>query len=194
MNTTPDEVTLALWLDDELEGDEFAKVEAWVADKPEQLAAREETRRWRARMSVLPAVEEPAYADFFNHRIQRAIAGPAVPEVAAQPGASGWRVAWWMPASAAAGMALTFWLGTRIDQSPAPVVVTQPAPVVAPALYTPDVEVKADYFSSAKAGATVIVLDGVAAIPDDREFPETSASEPARKGSSAALESTDLPQ
>lgn len=181
MNTTPDDVMLALWLDDELEGDEFALVEAWAADKPEQLAAREENRRWRKQVAALvPASEEPPYPDFFNSRVRRAITETAQVETAARVRkVSWWRTAWWMPTAAAAGMALTFWLGTRLpqSQSPAPVAVTPTAPAVSPALYTPDVQVKADYFSSAKAGATVIVLDGVAAIPDDMDFSNTAAVE-----------------
>ena len=47
MNTPPDDNTLALWLDDELEGEELARVEAWAADHPDQLAAREQVREWR---------------------------------------------------------------------------------------------------------------------------------------------------
>lgn len=180
MNTTPDDVMLALWLDDELEGDEFALVEAWATDKPEQLAAREENRRWRKQFAALrPASEEPPYPDFFNSRVRRAITETAQVETAGRVRkVSWWRAAWWMPAAAAAGMALTFWLGTRVPQpQAAPVAVTPPAPAVSPALYTPDVQVKADYFSSSKAGATVIVLDGVAAIPDDLDFSNTAAVE-----------------
>lgn len=177
MNTTPDDVMLALWLDDELEGDEFALVEAWVADKPDQLAAREETRRWRKQVAALvPASEEPPYPDFFNSRVRREISETAqVETVAHVRKVSWWRAAWWMPAAATAGMTLTFWLGIHVTQpqSTTPVAAT-PA---SPALYTPDVQVKADYFSSAKAGATVIVLDGVAAIPDDMDFSNTAAVE-----------------
>lgn len=181
MNTTPDDVMLALWLDDELEGDEFALVEAWAADQPEQLAAREESRRWRKQFAALvPASEEPPYPDFFNSRIHRAITETAQVETVAQVRkVSWWRAAWWIPSAAVAGMALTFWLGTRVPQPQAtvPVAVAPAAPVVSPALYTPDVQVKADYFSSAKAGATVIVLDGVEAIPDDMDFSGTAAVE-----------------
>lgn len=191
MNTTPDDVMLALWLDDELEGDEFALVEAWAADKPEQLAAREDARRWRKQFAALvPASEEPPYPDFFNSRIRRAITETAQVETVAQVRkVSWWRAAWWIPSAAAAGMALTFWLGTHVPQhqSAAPVVVTPAAPAVSPALYTPDVEVKADYFSSAKAGATVIVLDGVAAIPDDMDFSNTAAVETPNDSDRTAL-------
>ena len=52
MNTNPDEATLALWLDDELTGAELAAVDAWSIQQPEQIAAREEVRRWRATISA----------------------------------------------------------------------------------------------------------------------------------------------
>ena len=47
MNTNPDEAALALWLDDELTGEQLAAVEAWAAGQPEQLSAREEIREIR---------------------------------------------------------------------------------------------------------------------------------------------------
>ena len=60
MNMNPDETKLALWLDDELTGDELAAMDAWAADIPEQLAAREEIRSYRKTMAAaLPASEEP---------------------------------------------------------------------------------------------------------------------------------------
>jgi len=60
MNTNPDEATLALWLDDELTGEQLAAVEAWAANQPEKIAAREGIRRWRATMAAaIPASEEP---------------------------------------------------------------------------------------------------------------------------------------
>jgi hypothetical protein len=130
---------------------------------------------------LIPASEEPPYSDFFNGRIRRAITETAQVETAARVRKVSWWRTVWMPTAAVAGMALTFWLGTRVvtpPQASSPVVVTPPpVPAISPALYTPDVEVKADYFSSAKARATVIVLDGVAAIPDDLDFTNTAAVE-----------------
>ena len=74
MNTNPDEAKLALWLDDELQGEELVAFEAWAASQPEQIAAREDVRRWRKLMaSALPATEEPPYPEFFNGRVARAI-------------------------------------------------------------------------------------------------------------------------
>jgi hypothetical protein len=65
MNTNPDETRLALWLDDELAGTELAEIDAWAADKPDQLAAREELRGYRAIMAKnVPASIEPPFPDF----------------------------------------------------------------------------------------------------------------------------------
>ena len=88
MNTNPDEAKLALWLDDELAGAELAEFETWALGQPEQLAAREETRRWRAMIgAALPASEEPPFSDFFNSRVAQAIREqtPRAPVAAKRP-------------------------------------------------------------------------------------------------------------
>ncbi len=176
MNTNPDEELLALWVDDALEGAEAAAVDAWSATRPEWLERREQARQVRPWLaSGLAAAEEPPYAEFFNARITREIARESGGAVAPTfGGARFWR--WFLPATAVAGMMLCFWAGTRL--APAP-VVTAPEPVpemTAPYLYTPEKGVKAAYFSSEPAEAMVIVLDGVAAIPDSFEIPDTAST------------------
>jgi hypothetical protein len=177
MNTTPDEELLALWVDDALEGTPAAEVEAWAASRPEWLERREQARQVGPLLRAgLPAVEEPPYAEFFNARIARELARESgAGAVAPSFGAPGRFRRWFLPATAVAGMMLCFWAGTRI--SPAPVVVA-PDPVAAPPapyLYTPEKGVKAAYFASQPAEAMVIVLDGVAAIPDSFEIPDTAS-------------------
>ncbi len=174
MNTKPDDTTLALWLDDELEGEDLARMEAWAADQPEQLAAREEIRRWRAMIGAcIPASEEPPAAEFFNERIQHAIR-----ETRHEPAArtASLQIRWqrlWMPLSACAGMALAFWLGmtTPRSQEQAPLTATSAVPNLMPSIYTPESGVIAESFDSGVA--TVIVLSGVGAIPDFVDFAET---------------------
>jgi len=181
MNTKPDDVMLALWLDDELHGEEFAAMEAWAAAHPEQLAAREETRAYRACMAgVMPREVEPPYADFFNTRIRNAIQESRVAaalEPAPAPAAiirvRWWRSAWLMPTAAAAGMALAFWGGTHVNR-PGGLISYAPTGTPAPLVYTPDNEVKANYFPGRNGSSTVIVLDGVSAIPDSTDFRETA--------------------
>lgn len=187
MNTNRDETTLALWLDDELQGAELAAAEAWLTNDPEMIAAREETRRWRAMMAeAIPSDEEPPYPEFFNGRIARAIREPA-PESATTRRVS-WNAAL-LPLAACAGMAFTFLLGMRasgpgaagpdlveIDVSGAPRAIP-----VNPIIYTPEDGVSAEWFASSEASATIIVLDGVSAIPDSMDFSATASIQPWRE-------------
>lgn len=178
MNTNPDESTLALWLDDELTGEELAAVEAWASSQPEQLAAREEIRHWRKTIATaIPAVEEPPYADFFNSRVMQGIREQtpvAVPQQPVTRKSFGWN-SWFMPLAACAGMALAFVVGSRTAKSP-DIDITANAPraiPVEPVLYTPEKGVNAEWIASNKAAASVIVLNGVAAIPDSMDFSAT---------------------
>lgn len=186
MNTTPADEILALWVEDELHGPELAAVDAWASAHPEWLGHREDARRVKGLLqAALPAAEEPPYPDFFNSRIAREITAQAAPRAAvasvpAPARTSWWR--WWMPATAFAGMALCFWAGTHVPKS-APVVVHQappPSPVASkyePYLYTPEKGVKAAYFASNGGDSSIIVLEGVSAIPDSFEIPDTAALE-----------------
>lgn len=173
MNTNPDEASLALWLDDELTDGSFASVEAWAATQPEQLAAREEIRRWRATMaSAFPASEEPPFPEFFNSRVIQAIRDSAPKPVANRPFI--WK-SWFMPLAACAGIVMAFWVGKH-SQRPVEYDVSN-APKAIPVesvVYTPESGVEANWFASKEASATVIVLNGVAAIPDTTEFSPTA--------------------
>jgi hypothetical protein len=179
MNTKTDETLLARWLEDDLDGAELAAFEREIAGNAGLSAERERVRAMRRDIAaVLPAAEEPPYPDFFNSRIERAIreqSGHAVAPVIRRPA---WRV-FWMPATAVAGMALAFWLGTQAVPRQEIVVAPQPAPPVEvaaapePGLYTPERGVDAEWFASEEAEATVIVLEGVDAIPDSLDFSET---------------------
>ncbi len=177
MNTNPDETKLAMWLDDELKGEELAAFEAWVADHPEHLAAREESRRWRGFIGgSMPAAEEPPYGELFNGRVLRAIrTRPGeIPENVISP-----RFRWnsaLMPLAACAGMAFAFLLGARSQRPAIPDIDVAGAPKaipVEPILYTPERGVRAEWVHSIGAAATVIVLNGVDAIPDETDFSKT---------------------
>ena len=181
MNTNPDETTLALWLEDELQGEALATFEASVGGNEDLMARREEVRAWRRMIgAALPAVEEPPYPDFFNSRIEQALRKTSPRAAVGGAWAAAWR-GWWLPASAVAGMALAFWVGTKTSGGPQMVVVPapEPAPLVvqAPAVYTPERGVAAEWFSSDEAAATVIVLEGLEAIPDTLDFTETAGVE-----------------
>ncbi len=171
MNTIPDEAKLALWLDDELEGDDLATFEAWVSSQPQHLVAREEVRQWRALMaSAVPASEEPPYPDFFNSRIAQAIREPAPKIPAAAVRRPFWKTLL-MPVTACAGMVLAFWVGAK-SQKATPEYIVEGAPraiPVEPLVYTPENGVEAEWFSS-DVSSMVIVLNGVRAIPDAMDF------------------------
>lgn len=190
MNTNPDDAKLALWLDDELHGDELAEVEAWAGKNPEHVAAREEIRRWRAMISAsLPASEEPPYAELFNGKIARAIREPMPESVIAMP-RRGFRLrSLLMPLAACAGMVFAFWLGGKTSQSRVPEIDVTGAPKaipVDPIVYTPEGGVEAEWFASDKASATVIVLNGVDAIPDATDFSKNASTDGVREIDSTA--------
>ena len=177
MNTKPDEETLALWLDDEMENEDFAAVETWVISQPELIAVRSENRRWRETMfRVMPASEEPPYPDFFNHRVMQAIrVQPLESSTVREKLSFSWKNLF-IPAAACAGMILTFWVGknSKSNVEPEFAIIPRAIPVKEPVLYTPESGVGAEWFSSKEASASVIVLNGVAAIPDTTEFTETA--------------------
>ena len=172
MNTNPDETRLALWLDDELTGTDLSEMEAWAATRPEQLAAREDLRSFRNMMAAhLPASEEPPYPDFFLSRVNQGIRDLQATAMPAKPTAavSFWK-SWVMPLAACAGMVLAFGIGKRSNEAAGALTVV---PSVSPVVYTPEEGVDAEWFASTGAGANVIVLEGVAAIPDSTDFSET---------------------
>jgi hypothetical protein len=81
-------------------------------------------------------------------------------------------------------MAVSFWLGTKTVGGPQVVIAPRPEPVPAvvqvaqaPAVYTPERGVAAEWFSSDEAAATVIVLEGLEALPDTLDFSETARVE-----------------
>ena len=170
MNTNPDETKLALWLDDELAGDDLAMMDAWAADMPGQLAAREEIRSYRKTLAAaLPMSEEPPYPDFFLSRVNQGIRDFQAEQKQAPPvtaPAHFWK-SWLMPAAACAGMVLAFGIGRQSLADKSPQASAKPA------LYTPEEGVDAEWFASSGAGGTVIVLQGVSAIPDSTDFSET---------------------
>jgi len=173
MNTTPDEELLALWVEDELDGPSAREVDHWAAGRPEWLARREQARGLKSLLRAhLPAAAEPPYAEFFNARIAREIGARS----AAAPARSRW--GWLLPATAVAGMVLCFWAGTRMVPAVGMASAPPPPAPAGPVLYTPEKGVKASFFEAGPADAMVIVLDGVAAIPDSFEPSETAAVAP----------------
>jgi hypothetical protein len=144
--------------------------------------------------AAVPSDEEPPYPDFFNHRIQKAIheLQPA-PVMAARQRFS--IRTWLMPLAACAGMVLAFLLGTKQASQPEIDVTGAPRAIpVEPIIYTPEKGVEAEWFSSSAAMATVIVLNGVQAIPDSTDFSHTVYLNRAREiDSTAGTDSENTP-
>ena len=173
MNTNPDETRLAQWLDDELAGTDLTEMDAWAATRPEQLAAREDLRSFRNMMATnLPASQEPPYPDFFLSRVNQGIRDLQADGASTKTAATAlsfWK-SWMMPIAACAGMVLAFGIGKRSSEASNVLTVV---PAATPVVYTPEEGVDAEWFASSGAGANVIVLEGVAAIPDSTDFSET---------------------
>lgn len=205
MHTNPaDEERLALWLEDELPDLEQEAMDRIMAFQPEQLAAREEVRRWKQLMSTaIPASVEPPHVELFDARIARMIRetpqeDPAAipsPQIVTGPAAWFQTRRWIMPLASCAGMALAFWLGTRQATEPTLSGTSIPvfprsqanadltaidvtgAPRALPvdaAVYTPDNTVSVEWITG--KSASVIVLNGMRPIPDETDFSQTAAS------------------
>ena len=197
MNTNPDEVKLAMWLEDELSGEELAAFEASLEDAGSLMAKREEIRSWKAGLAgLLPADEEPPYPEFFNSRLAKELrAGDERRSAAVKTRGFSWQN-WLMPLAACAGMVLAFWVGTKtgVEKDASAELGSDPAPgVVEPVVYTPEQGVSAEWIASEDAFATVVVLEGVEAIPDSIDFTETAAWREERESGSTAgmLEETE---
>jgi hypothetical protein len=202
MNTPPDDAMLALWLEDELDGEDFAKVESWAQSQPDQLAMRESARRWKAMInSGIPATEEPPYADFFNARIARSIRQQQAQQPSEAKPAS--IIPFWQkfarPLAACAGIALAFWLGMHSRSIPVVDTIAEMTAIgemeqladasddLPATVYTPVNGVSAECFESDDAYATVVILEGLAAIPDAIDLTrQTAVNETPREIDSTA--------
>ena len=185
MNTNPDNDTVLLWLDDELEGAALTEMNLWARSQPQLLTRREELRQWkRCAQRALPLATLPA-AEMFHASLARAIqqsensvesptaAAGSMPSAAIAPHQSSrsrQQTAWQRYASAAALIAIGMGLGLIMAHNSHN---TEPATV-----YTPEQGVHANVDDNSPADATVIVLDG-AALSDNIEIPENNAQAPA---------------
>ena len=77
--------------------------------------------------------------------------------------------------TACAGIVMAFWVGKQSQRPPEYDVSNAPKAIpVESVVYTPESGVEANWFASKEASATVIVLNGVAAIPDTTDFSTTA--------------------
>src|SRR5437763_11241746 len=118
----PDPAWLAAYVDGELEDDERARVEAWLAHDPEARAEVEAQRRLKDLCDRCPAPEPDLLAwDDVLARVESALSTPAVAEAASVAPNRRRSLRWAVgAAAAAAAILLTLWLsrpGSPVDHA-----------------------------------------------------------------------------
>lgn len=167
MKTPPDDdQLLARWLDNELSPAERTRFEAMLAADP---ALREEAESMKKLGDAIRAnvtfEREVPHADFFNTQIQEAIAADQRAQVRSKAGATSatswfdWLRAPWAMAGAVALLTLGFFL--LRSEGPRTEVLS---------FYTPTSGVQGTVSYSEAASATLLMLDGLEAIPAERNI------------------------
>ncbi|MBU6327710.1 MAG: hypothetical protein KGQ89_08780, partial [Verrucomicrobia bacterium] len=131
---------------------------------------RDAMRSWKAALPNLMAAElAPPYPDFFQSKLIHAIQQQSdVPDNAPAKGSTPrWWSRLWMPVTALSAMALCFLGGMQFTK--------KSTRIYSMVVYTPELGVKAEYYQSSPAEGSVIVLNGVPALPDSFEVPHSPA-------------------
>jgi hypothetical protein len=167
MNPPPDDQLLARWLDNELSPAEHTRFEAMLAADP---ALREEAesmkRLGEAIRKNVPFEREVPHADFFNSQIREAIAADqrAQERAHARPTAAVSWLDWfrkpWAYAGVAAVLAVGLFLSRGGDQVRTEIL----------SLYAPSANVQSSFSYHDDVQAMVLKLDGLEAIPADRDL------------------------
>ncbi len=167
MNPNPDEQLLARWLDGELDARERASFEARLQTDSDLRAEADSFKSLRDTLQAgFPKIEEVPHADFFNSQIQERIAqlrneeAKAAPAKAA-PSLFSWLTKPWLLAGATAACALLALLQWQTGGDVATVVLST---------YAPNSGVKAATYHSNEANATILMLDGLDAMPADKKL------------------------
>lgn len=164
MKTPSEDHDLTRFLDGEMSDTECASFEARMAADPMLNSEVNRMQRMSADLrSHLPAEMPVPYADFFNSQIQMRISQE---ESVTLPVARSFCFDWLrIPtlATAAAAVAIGgFMILQNQDQSASNTIVHS--------IYVPNPSVQARSFHSDEAQATVLILDGVEAMPSDRQM------------------------
>jgi anti-sigma-K factor RskA len=166
MNTPPEDHDLIRWLDDEMTNAERTAFESRLDADPKLKAEAEEMRQLSQSLRNHVPREMPVpHADFFNSQIQVRISQLEMDEqrAAARRGASSsWLGGFWMrlliPAAALVMVGMG-WLALHTPPAAGSVVVS---------IYTPDSRVQAATVENVEAQATVLLLEGLDAMPADQ--------------------------
>ena len=172
---------LTRWVDGQLTPEETAFVTEQVAKSPELFRDKEATIHIGALLREhLPVTLEPPSPEFFTSGIMEEIrrGHPAAPVQAVRPSRlPEWlRARWFMPFASAAAVAVAFIAWNHRSTNAPTVQFAQ--------TYTPDPRITASAYYSEEAGATVIDLQNLDAVPDDREIKafDVASTEPPAPG------------
>ncbi len=171
MKTPSENHDLSRWLDSEMDETERASFEEHLKHDPALAKEAQEMRALSATLrSHLPAEMKMPHADFFNSQIQVRISQMEADEArSSQTASPSWttllrwlRQPWFAAAGAMALAVLSFVLFR-----PASVAPTQSTILSS---YTPNTHVRAHTFHDAAADATVLMLDGLDAVPEEKKI------------------------
>ncbi len=165
MNQNRKEELLTCWMDGTLSSEELSELEPVLAGHPELQREREEYVKLREDLqATIPAELEPPYPDFFNAHLERLVHGASRSPHAGPGGKTGlsrlWN--WWMVPAGLAALLAAFMAGTLLNPSSVP-----PPLSAATAVYAPNKNVEAAAVDDKDLQATVIVLTGLADLPDE---------------------------
>lgn len=157
---TPDDQLLGRWLDGELTADERPRFEAMMAADPDLKREAESMKQMGDLLRAhVPLERELPHADFFNSQIQERIAADQRAEERAkgEPASASW-FSWLRTPWSLAAVAAVLTVGFFVLQEGKP--QTQIL-----SLYAPNPAIHATSYHSSSANATVLMLDGLDAIP-----------------------------
>jgi anti-sigma factor RsiW len=170
MKTTSENHDLTRWLDGEMKDDECAAFENRLRDDPVLASEAASLRALSADLrSSLPSEMRVPHADFFNSQIQVRIAQAENLPTAERQRSRSWSLLFrwlqqpWMAAGTAVALAVFALVVFRqVDGSETESLVLSS--------YAPNANVQARAFHDEAAEATVLLLDGLEAIPADKQI------------------------
>ncbi|MEM9081140.1 MAG: hypothetical protein AAGC74_10660 [Verrucomicrobiota bacterium] len=186
MNQERKEELIVRWMDDELAAADVPELEELLEAEPELREMRDGFSSFRSGLKeVYAREEEMPYGDFFETRLKRAIQDSEVREkVGGLKGGVGEWFRWWLAPVGAGALALAFLAGAKLSPNRADGSFV--ALKAATTVYTPEGGVSANFVEVEEAGASVILLEGLQAIPDSTDL-MASVRETSESGSGVHL-------
>lgn len=170
MKPPSDEHALTRWIDGEMDENERKKFEERL--ERDSILAQEAEKLRTLSSSIrahLPAEMDVPHADFFNSQIEIRIAQMDLEQSRTRPPEISWRsIFQWIPSSwiiPVSAVALAVFAGVQLWPSS-----KTTAESIILSSYTPDTRVQARSFHDAEAEATVLLLDGLDAVPSAKKI------------------------